>query len=123
MISDKPLAILCCRHSGGLLKVCSLPLKRDHDVVLAALTQDGAALEYAKAELRSDREIVLAAVKMDGMALGYAASQICADREIVLEAVFRDLPIYTTTRICDFRLSILPGRNPVPENIDLGGGV
>ncbi|NVJ89710.1 MAG: DUF4116 domain-containing protein, partial [Flavobacteriaceae bacterium] len=40
-------------------------LKKDKEVVLAAVKQDGRALEYADDSLKKDKEFILAAVKQN----------------------------------------------------------
>ena len=40
------------------------------------MQENGLALEYAASELRKDREIVLAAVQQNGAALAYAAPEL-----------------------------------------------
>ena len=51
-------------------------LKKDREVVLAAVQQDAYALHYVDELLRKDREFMLAAVKRNGHALHYALSLI-----------------------------------------------
>eukprot|EP00971_Amphidinium_carterae_P197557 3920762-Amphidinium_carterae.1 len=62
-------------------------LKRDRDIVLAAVTSRPSALQFAADECKRDRDIVLAAVRSYGQALEYAADECKRDREIVLEAL------------------------------------
>jgi len=71
--------------SYGPSKRC--PPTGDHDMVLAAVSQDGEALQYVAEEWLADRDIVLAAVSNNGAALFHAAEALKSDREIVLAAV------------------------------------
>jgi hypothetical protein len=43
-------------------------LKRDREIVLAAVTKNGMALHHASDDLKGDREFVLAAADKDGRA-------------------------------------------------------
>ena len=60
-------------------------LKKDREIVLAAVKSYGFALEYADAGLKKDREIVLAAVKSDRRALEYADSELQKDIDFLYE--------------------------------------
>ena len=75
---------------GGALEHAVNNLKKDKEIVLAAVKKRGYALEYAHKSLKKDREIVLEAVKEEGYALEYADRKFRKDREIVLEAVKND---------------------------------
>mmetsp|Transcript_48345 Transcript_48345/g.108573 ORF Transcript_48345/g.108573 Transcript_48345/m.108573 type:complete len:279 (+) Transcript_48345:112-948(+) len=69
---------------------CAAPERRkDRDIVLAAVTQDGLALQHAAAELKNDREVVLAAVTTNGHALEHASKELRRERKIVLAAVLQ----------------------------------
>lgn len=73
------------------LRRIPLNLRKDRDVVLAAVTSDGRNFEFAATELRGDREIVLITATegkgQDGeTALKYANAPLRSDEEIVLEA-------------------------------------
>ena len=85
---DKKKALEIVQASGWEFK--NLPddsLKKDKEIVLAAVKQDGSVLEFADDIFKKDKEIVLAAVKQDGGALQYADDIFKKDKEIVLEAV------------------------------------
>ena len=54
-------------------------------MVLAAVTQHGSALEYADESLKKDKEVVIAAVTQSGiLALKYADESLKKDKEVVL---------------------------------------
>ena len=83
---DKKKALEIVQASGWELQ--NLPddnLKKDKEIVLAAVKQDGCALEFADDSLKKDKEIVIAAVKQDGLALQYADDIFKKDKEVVLE--------------------------------------
>jgi len=61
-------------------------LRRDHDIVLAAVSLDGIVLKNVVDELKRDREIVTAAVRENGAALAFAHPCFQADAEVVLAA-------------------------------------
>ena len=75
------------RKNPLLLKDAPPLIKKDREIVLAAVSKHGWALDYADDSLKKDREIVLAAVSQNGWALAYAASSLQKDRKIVLAAV------------------------------------
>jgi hypothetical protein len=65
-------------------------LRKDRDVVRAAVNSKGTALEYADPELQADRSIVLDAVRNDPDALQWAAPSLQGDRQIVMAAMQND---------------------------------
>ena len=73
--------------NGWHLKDASDHLKRDSEIVMAAVKQNGNALEFASEDLQKDREIVMAAVKQNGWVLKDASEDLRRDREIVMAAV------------------------------------
>ena len=70
------------QKSGWQLQYASEEIKKDREVVLAAVKKNGYALTYASDELKKDREFILAAVKQDRHALGYASEELQNDPEI-----------------------------------------
>ena len=69
---DKKKALEIVQASGWEFK--NLPddsLKKDKEIVLAAVKQDGGALQYADDIFKKDKEIVLEAVKASGYTLQY----------------------------------------------------
>jgi len=76
--------------AASALEHASFPLRRDRDVVLAAVRLDGTSLKHADVELRRDREIVLAAVDTQGRALEYASQNLCDDLEVVKRAIAKE---------------------------------
>ena len=87
-VMDKKKALEIVQASGWEFK--NLPddsLKKDKEIVLAAVKQDGGALQYADDSFKKDKEIVLIAVKNNGLALEYADDSLKKDKEIVLIAV------------------------------------
>ena len=61
-------------QDGRVLQYAS-NMRRDYDIVLAAMTQNGRGLRCASEEMRSHREIVCGAVAQDGEALQYATPE------------------------------------------------
>ena len=82
----KKLWIIAVEKNGFVLEYADEELKKDRDIVLAAVKQHGYALQYADL-LRKDREIVMAAVKNFGRALRFADPELKKDSGIVLAAV------------------------------------
>jgi hypothetical protein len=74
-------------ESLGLLKLVSLGLKADKEVVLLAMAHYGRALQWASQQLRKDKEVALAAVKQDPFALNWASESLRNDKELVIAAI------------------------------------
>jgi hypothetical protein len=64
-------------------------LRRDLDVVTAAVTQRGTALYYAMPDARANEEVVRAACYNDPWALKYAAPELRMDAAFVLDLMQR----------------------------------
>ena len=58
-------------------------MKKDRDIVLAAVQQSGMALQYAYHTFSHDKEIALAAVKQSKFALDYVSEALKNDQEII----------------------------------------
>ena len=76
--------------SFGPFQMASEDLKKDPEVVLAAVSGDGQCLSCMDKRFRCDRTIVLAGVQTYGQGLRYASGGLQSDREIVLAAVKKD---------------------------------
>ena len=88
---DRSTVLKTVEHSGHRALAHADPaLKKDRELVLAAVKQDGYALGFADDTLRGTREIVMAAVKKDGPALKFADPELQNDRELVLTAIDQD---------------------------------
>ena len=93
--ANRELMIEAVKIDGSLLQYADDSLKKDKEVVLAAVSslssnhedQFEIYLEYADDSLKKDREVVLMAVKHNCSSLKYASKNLQADREIVLAAV------------------------------------
>ena len=57
---------------GGRALYADEEMKRNRDIVMAAVSEDGRALQYATMELKRDPEIVMAAVSTYGVPYGLA---------------------------------------------------
>ena len=57
---------------------------------ISSVQKDGHRLRDAPVELRRDRELVLAAVRFRGLALHYASEDLKRNEEVVLAAVQQD---------------------------------
>ena len=90
---DKVLALRIIKNNKGSLKTSGLfslmdtELKKDKDVMLAAVKNEGKLLQYASKTLRNDKKIVLQAVDLDDEALRYASQSLQGDKEVVLKAL------------------------------------
>ena len=85
------------KEGAEALKGMSSRLKKERDVVLAAVKRDGAALQYADDSLKGDKEIVLTALKQVKAAekftvdvLEFAESSLKKDRGFIYQAVKED---------------------------------
>ncbi len=87
---DREIVLAAVKQEGLALKLVDETLKKDREIVLIAVQQNGWALQYADETLKKDREIVLVAVQQNGWALKYADETLKKDREIVLAAVQQD---------------------------------
>ena len=66
-------------------------VRRNRNIVLAAVKQNGRALEDAHDDLKKDKEVVMAAVKQNGGALEDAHDDLKRDMEVALQAVKQDI--------------------------------
>ncbi|NGX44273.1 MAG: hypothetical protein K1060chlam3_00439, partial [Candidatus Anoxychlamydiales bacterium] len=84
---DKEIVLAAVKQNGWAIQYAHEDLKKDKEIVLAAVKQNGNTLSSAHEELTKDKEIVLAAVKQADEALEYAHEDLKKDREFVLAAV------------------------------------
>lgn len=75
------------RHRSGELSSAPDAMKRDHEVVLAAMQGDKAVIRFAAPELLSDRDFAAAVVAWSGEALEHLLPSWKADKTIVLTAI------------------------------------
>jgi len=87
IVNELEFAIKAVRAEPRVLKYLHEKLRRDKNVVCAAVSQDGNALRYASDQLRADPEVALLAVQQNGYSLPYVHSMLRQEREIVLAAV------------------------------------
>ena len=73
--------------AGSALQWAHEDLKKDYEIVLAAVLTYGVALRWAHESLQQDRGIVVAAINQDGNALQWAHEDFKKDRDIVIAAV------------------------------------
>lgn len=85
--SSKIDALLMVSHNGAWLKYADQHLKKDRDVVFAAMQDFYPAYRHADPCIWRDREFVLSAVKCNGNTLSLAHPSLKKDREIVFTAV------------------------------------
>ena len=74
-------------RDGRILNHVYNELKDNKAIVLAAVTNNGEALRYASPRLRGDKDVVLAAVTNNGEALSYTSPRLRDDKDVVLAAV------------------------------------
>ena len=70
-----------------LSQFITMHLKKDKDVVLAAVKNEGYAIKFADESFRNNREIIISAVQNDGSALEFAHENLKNDKEVVLDKV------------------------------------
>ena len=73
--------------NGRVLEDASEDLRRDREIVMAAVKHHGYALQFVSEDLQIDRDFVMAAVKQHGYALRFSSEDLQRDREIVMAAV------------------------------------
>jgi len=89
---NRDVAFAAVKVWGGNLQHFDDSLKKDLEIVMAAVEGDGylfdgLGLEYADESLRKDKDVVLAAVCNFPGALEFADESLRKDREVVLTAV------------------------------------
>ena len=87
---DKEVVMAAVLQNGDALQYASPALQKDRDVVMAAVSQNGDALCYASSALKRDRDIVLAAVSQQGDALLWSNKDLKNDRSVVMAAVLQN---------------------------------
>jgi len=90
--STREEVLKAVKQDGNQLQYASDELKRDKDIVRAAMenTSSGAttpAFQHAAASLKADREFVIEMLGMTGHNLQYASDELKSDKEVVLAAV------------------------------------
>jgi hypothetical protein len=83
----KERAINIVARDGLALRRQDSAMRRDLDVVLAAVKQQASAFQFADQTLRSNREMVVAAASISGFVLQHVSKAMRKDREVVLAAV------------------------------------
>nr|NGX52886.1 hypothetical protein [Candidatus Anoxychlamydiales bacterium] len=75
-------------HAISPTEISSLPLKlaQDFHFIKQLQTKKNLPLKYVPTDLKKNKEVVLAAVKQNGGALEYAHEDLKKDKEIVLAA-------------------------------------
>ena len=79
--------ILIFFFHGTNTRYASEELRKDREVVMAAVQKNDVALEYASKDLRNDKDIVMVAVRQNGNSLRYASNEMKNDKNVVLMAV------------------------------------
>lgn len=84
---DKQFMMKCInRFPYSLVSVNDI-IKRDEDIILAAVKHNGSLLAFAAPECKANRNIVLEAINQNVEALEYADNVFRADPEIILTAM------------------------------------
>merc|ERR1712224_46450 len=78
------------QQDGCALQFASEEMKKNEQIVLAAVQQNGFALEFASEGMKKNEQIVLAAVQQNGFALQFASEEMKKNKNIVLAAVQQD---------------------------------
>mmetsp|Transcript_8074 Transcript_8074/g.18898 ORF Transcript_8074/g.18898 Transcript_8074/m.18898 type:complete len:229 (-) Transcript_8074:65-751(-) len=84
---DPEIVLAAVRQNGWALQFAAECCRRDREIVLAAVSTDGRALQYASEECQRDGAIVLAAVTQDGLSLAFTSESWKRDRELVMKAI------------------------------------
>ena len=88
-ITNREIAIETINKLKGIIVFgfFNSELKKDKEVVLAAVRKNYEALKYVDENLRKDKEFMLEAVNQEGFALQYADENLKKDKEIVMTAL------------------------------------
>ena len=76
----------CCLHRIALSHATK-KLKDNHEIVMAAVSQNWEALIFASQQLKGNHEIVMAAGSQNWLALQHASEELKGSRAIVMAAV------------------------------------
>ena len=84
---DFDVVLAALRSTGLALKYAHRSLRNDAVLCCIAVTQDWRALQWCSEERRADRAVVDDAVSNDGFALQHAHETLKGDKDLVLAAV------------------------------------
>lgn len=104
------LGLVAKLNYGINLEYLSGNLRKDREVVLAAVTNSGHNLEYASEELRDDNEIVHLAIKNSGYEVfKYASDRLKNDKPFILKILtyFSYSLYFVSETLCDDREVVL----------------
>ena len=107
---DFILGLVAKFNYGINLEYLSSNLRKDREVVLAAVTNSGHNLEYASEELRDDNEIVHLAIKNSGYEVfKYASDRLKNDKPFILKILtyFSYSLYFVSETLCDDREVVL----------------
>lgn len=90
MKKDEKFVYSVVQRTGLDLKDAHLSLRKNKNIVLAAVRNNPLALQFASI-LKSDKEVVLEAVKKNGLALQFASEELRNDREVIYAAAIENL--------------------------------
>lgn len=85
--SEYALAAIAVVKEQYVSRLFGKALKKNKEVVMAAVKRYGPALQYAHSSLRKNREVVLAAIRQDEHALQYAHKSLLSIEDFCLEAL------------------------------------
>ncbi len=84
---DREVVLAAVQPDGEALELVDESLKKDREVVLAAIQQNSYPLVHADESLKKNPDFVLAVVKKDGWTLQFIDESLKKDRAIVLAAI------------------------------------
>ena len=89
---DKEEAIVKVSKDGREIQNLNVELKKDFDVVFAAVNQYGYALNLVDDVFKDTKSIVLQALRESGVFIRYASERLKHDKEVVLKAISTSIP-------------------------------
>jgi hypothetical protein len=89
------------RGNAMELRMASLEVRNDKDVVLEAVSLTPTSLQYASKELKNDKDVVTEAVRRDGVSFYYASDELKNDRDFILSLLDIDKKLYFFEYISD----------------------
>ena len=90
---DPQIIMAAVKQNGWALAYAEGDLSKDPQIAMAAVKQNGLALTYADASLRKDTQIVMAAVEQNGFALNYAHEILRKDSDFTAN-MMKEIPVF-----------------------------
>ncbi|EFC41087.1 protein kinase [Naegleria gruberi] len=84
---DREVVMAAIQSAPGAIQDISDEFRNDREIVMLALKSDRIAFKSASEELRRDKEVVFMAIQHEPFSFMFASEELKTDRQVVLEAV------------------------------------